>query len=253
VSSLVVALLSFVVIFGSALLGMFVRRFLPEHHLREDTRDTVKLGAGLIATLAALVLGLLVGSAKSSFDSVNAGITQAAVRVILMDKVLARYGPEAREAREQLRRGFAASIQEAWPDQKTGVSGLTAIERSNAIELLQEQLEGLRPASDLQRALYARLLELAYEMSQARWLVVEQQHVGLPAILLVVLVLWLAILYGTFGLFAPRNATVIVVLLVCALSASASLFLILELNRPLEGMIKASRAPMVNALQQLGR
>ena len=93
-SSLAVALLSFVVIFGCALLGMFVRRFLPDYYLREDTRDTVKLGAGLIATLAALVLGLLVGSAKSSFDSVNAGITQAAVRVILMDRTLARYGPE---------------------------------------------------------------------------------------------------------------------------------------------------------------
>src|ERR1700756_2837744 len=116
VNSLVVALLSFVVIFGSALLGMFVRRFLPEHHLRDDTRDTVKLGAGLIATLAALVLGLLVGSAKNSFDSVNAGITQPPVRVILMARPLARYGPEARDAREQLRRGFAASIEQAWPD-----------------------------------------------------------------------------------------------------------------------------------------
>src|SRR5215467_14567919 len=97
VSSLVIALLSFVVIFGSALFGMFVRRFLPEHHLHDDTRDTVKLGAGLIAALAP---GLLVGSAKSSFDSVNAGITQAAVRVILMDRTLARYGPEAHDARE---------------------------------------------------------------------------------------------------------------------------------------------------------
>jgi len=127
------------------------------------------------------------------------------------------------------------------------------MERSTAIETLQEMLEKLQPSTELQRSLHARLLELANDMAHARWLVVEQQRVGLPTALLVVLVLWLAILYGTFGLFAPRNATVIVVLLVCALSASASLFLILELNRPLEGMIKASRAPMVNALEQLGR
>src|SRR5262250_151136 len=146
VSSLAVALLSFVVIFGSALLGMFVRRFLPEHHLREDTRDTVKLGAG---------------------------ITQSAVRIILMDGTLARYGPEAGEAREQLRRGVAASIEEAWPDQKTGVSGLTAIERSNAVEALQERIETLRPASELQRSLHARLQELADEMAHTLWLVVE--------------------------------------------------------------------------------
>ena len=213
-SSLAVALLSFVVIFGSALLGMFVRRFLPEHHLREDTRDTVKLGAGLIATLAALVLGLLVGSAKSSFDSVNAGITQAAVRVILMDRTLARYGLEAQDAREQLRRGSPRRSRPRGPIRKPAFPASRPSSDPNAIETLQETIEKLRPASELQRSLHARLRELADDMAHARWLVVEQQRIGLPTILLVVLVLWLAILYGTFGLFAARNATVIVVLLV---------------------------------------
>ena len=252
-TALAVSSLSFVVIFGSALLGMLVRRFLPEHHLRDDSKDTVKLGAGLIATLAALVLGLLVGSAKSSYDAVNAAMTQAAARVILLDRTLARYGPEAKDAREELRRGFAASIEAAWPNEKTGVSGLTAIERSNAIETLQARLEALQPATEVQRSLHLRALEIANDMAHGRWLVVEQQQVGLPTVLLVVLVLWLSILYATFGLFAPRNATVIAVLLVCAFAAAASLFLILELNHPLQGTIKVSRAPMIKALEQLGQ
>ena len=252
-SASLVGLISFAVIFGSAMLGMLIRRCLPEHHLRDDSKDTVKLGAGLIATLAALVLGLLVGSAKSSFDSVNAGLTQNAARVILLDRVLARYGPEAREAREQLRRGVAASIELMWPDQKTGLSGLTAVERSRALEEFQEKLHALQPASDSQRSALARALDLTSEMVQARWLLIEERQVGLPVALLVVLVLWLAILYGSFGLFAPRNATVILVLFVCALSASAALFLIVEMNSPLDGIIKVSRGPMVKALEQIGR
>jgi hypothetical protein len=249
----IVALISFAVIFGSTMLGMVVRRLLPEHHLRDDSKDTVKLGAGLIATLAALVLGLLVGSAKSSFDAVNAGITQAAAKAIVLDRALARYGPEAKDAREQLRRSVAGVIEMIWPDQRTGVSGLTALERANGLETLQDKVQALQPASDSQRALLSRALDLTNDVGQARWLLIEQQHVGLPTALLVVLVLWLAILYASFGLFAPRNATVILVLFVCALSASASLFLILELNSPLEGTIKVSSAPMVKALELLGR
>ena len=252
-SAFLVGLISFAVIFGSTMLGMLIRRCLPEHHLRDDSKDTVKLGAGLIATLAALVLGLLVGSAKSSFDAVNAGLTQSASKIIVLDRVLAGYGPEAKDAREQLRRGVAASIEMVWPDQKTGLSGLTAVERSTALEALQDKLRALEPASDSQRAAQSRALDITNDMVEARWLLIEQQQVGLPVALLVVLVSWLAILYGSFGLFAPRNATVILVLFVCALSASAALFLIVEMNSPLDGIIKVSRGPMVKALEQIGR
>jgi len=94
-----VALIAFVCIFGGALLGLFLRTLLPEHHLRDDSRDALKLGAGLIATLVALVLGLLVSSAKSSFDAMNSGLTELGAKVILLDRILAQYGPETMEAR----------------------------------------------------------------------------------------------------------------------------------------------------------
>ena len=148
---------------------------------------------------------------------------------------------------------MAASIEMVWPDQKTGLFELTAVERSTALEEFQEKLRALQPSSDGQRSAQSRARDLTNDMLQARWLLIEQQQVGLPVALLVVLVLWLAILYGSFGLFAPRNATVILVLFVCALSASAALFLIVEMNSPLDGIIKVSRGPMVKALEQLGR
>jgi hypothetical protein len=114
-----------------------------------------------------------VGSAKSSFDAVNAGLTQNASKIIVLDRVLAGYGPEAREAREQLRRGVAASIEMVWPDQKTGLSALTAVERSTALEALQDKLRALQPANDNQRSAQSRALDLTSEMLQARWLLIE--------------------------------------------------------------------------------
>src|SRR6267154_5019 len=122
-SSLTIALISAACIFGGALLGLFLQGLLPEHHLRDASKDTVKVAAGTIATLSALVLGLLVGSAKNSFDSANAAITQSGAKIILLDRVLSVYGPESKPARDQLRQAVVAGIEMFWPGEKTEVSG----------------------------------------------------------------------------------------------------------------------------------
>ena len=250
-NSLTIALISVACIFGGALLGMFLRSRLPDHHLSNDSKDTVKLGAGMIATLSALILGLLVSSAKSSFDTMGSEITQGAARIILLDRVLANYGPETKAVREQLRRTVAAGIEAAWPEKKTGVSGLTAFERSSGMELVQAKLRELTPATDAQRQLLSQALQISNDLLQARWLVIEQTQNGLPMPFLVMLLFWLTMLHMSFGLFAPRNATVIFVLLVCALSVSGAIFLILEMNHPMTGFIRVSSAPMLKALEHL--
>src|SRR6516165_1391537 len=102
-SSLVTSLIVFAVVFGGALVGMALRRILPEHHLSQDTKDVVKLGMGLIGTIAALVLGLLIASAKSSYDTQKNGLAQMAANVLLLDRILAHYGPETKGCRDQLR------------------------------------------------------------------------------------------------------------------------------------------------------
>ena len=107
-NSLTIAFISAGCIFGGVLLGMLLRSRLPDHHLSSDSKDTVKLGAGMIATLSALILGLLVSSAKGTFDTMNAEITLGASKIVLLDRVLANYGPVSRDAREQLRRSVAA-------------------------------------------------------------------------------------------------------------------------------------------------
>ncbi len=252
-NSIIISLIVFACIFGGGLFGFYLRMVLPDHHLRDDSKDLVKLGAGLIATLAALVLGLLVSSAKTSFDEMNTGITQSGAKIILLDRLLANYGPETKAARELLRRTVAAGVEMIWPEHKTGMLGLTAFEGVSGMEAIQKNLRELTPATDAQRQLLSQALQASNDLLQYRWLLIEQEQASLPTVFLVVLVFWFATLFATFGLFAPPNATVIAVLLVCALSISGALFLILEMNHPLEGMIKVSGAPLYKALDQLGK
>ena len=240
--------------FGGALVGLLLSNLLPEHHLRDNSKDTVKVVAGMIATVAAMVLGLLVGSAKNSFDAMNTELTQSSTKVILLDRVLAAYGPETKDARERLRSGVATVITKIWPEEKTEeAAGLANLERSNQLELLQAKLRQLTPATDLQRQLLAQAQQISSDIAQSRWLVIEQAQSALPMPFLVVLLFWLTMLHMSFGLFAARNATVITVLLISALSVSGAIFIILEMSHPLQGMIKVSSAPMRKALEHLGQ
>ena len=251
-NALGIALVSAASTFAGALLGIALQRLLPGHHLSKETQDVVKLSAGTVATLTALVLGLLVSSAKSSFDTMNTGIVQGSARIIVLDRTLARYGQEAKPAREQLKRSIAAGIESVWPEQKTGVPALTALERANGLELVQDKLHELTPQNDAQRQILSQAQQITNDLSQARWLFIEEAQNELPLPLLVILVFWLALLFVSFGLFAPRNATALVVLFVGACTISAAIFLVVEMNHPLQGFVKVSNAPMLNALQHLG-
>ena len=251
-SSFDIALISAGCIFSGVLLGLYLQKLLPDHHLSQDSRDTVKLGAGMIATLSALILGLLVSSAKSTFDAMSAEITQGAAKIVYLDRLLADYGPETRAAREMLRHNTAAGIQMIWPEQKKkGAAELAAFEQGNGMELLQRKLHELVPATDTQRQYYQQAQQICGELRESRWLVIEQTQNALPTPFLVMVLFWLTMLHMSFGLFAPRNAMVLVVLLICALSVSGAIFLILEMNHPLSGLIKVSSAPMLKALEHL--
>ncbi len=252
-NSFVIGLISAGSIFVGGVLGMGLQRRLPGHHLSKEMQDLVKLSAGLIATLTALVLGLLVSSAKGSFDTINSGIVQGSAKYVLLDRALARYGAEAKPVREQLKRTLAAGIEMVWPSEPAAISGLTAFERANGMELVVEKLGDLTPKTDGQRQSLAQAQQIAGDLGQLRWLLIEQSQNRLPLPLLVILVFWLVLLFVSFGLFAPRNRMALIVLFVGACAISGAIFLVLELNRPLDGVVKASSAPLRNALQHLGQ
>src|SRR5215510_8631449 len=173
-NSLTIGLISAGSVFGGSLLGMGLRRLLPGHHLNKETQDVVKLSAGTIATLTALVLGLLVSSAKSAFDTMNAGVVQGSAKIIFLDRTLGRYGPESRAVREQLKRSIAAGIETVWPAEKTGVPALTAFERGNGMDPVQDKLRELVPQTDAQRQILAQAQQIVNDLSQSRWLLLEE-------------------------------------------------------------------------------
>lgn len=253
ISSQTIFLISAGCIFGGALLGLLLSRLLPEGHLRDNSKDTVKVVTGMIATLAALVLGLLISSANDLFDAVDTAITQSAAKIILLDRALANYGPETKSARDQLRSTVVTGMEMFWPEEKAKGSGLEGFERASGMEELQTKIRELAPTTDLQRQLRSEAEKLSGEMLEARWLLIAQAQHAIPITFLVVLLFWLTMLHISFGLLAPRNTTVITVLLISALSVSGAMFLILEMNRPLDGMIKVSSAPLHKALKHVGR
>jgi hypothetical protein len=244
------------VVFGcaltAALAAMRVARRLPEHHLASDSRELVKLGLGVIATLTALVLGLLVASAKGTYDAQDAAVKQLAADFGQLDRYLALYGPEAKESRELLRQIVAATSERLWPGDGRRSGDLTPGTSREAGDLFYTQLAELQPKTELQRAVKGRSLDLAAGLAQTRYRMYTQRDGSVPAPFLVVLALWLVALFAGYGLLAPRNPTAVAVLVVCALSVSAALFLILELGRPFDGVIRVSGGPLQEALPPVG-
>ena len=250
-SPMAIGWIVFALVFGSALLAMFVHSLLPAEHLSSDSKDVVKLGIALIATMSALVLSLLVASAKSAFDTRSNQLTEASADMIMLDRALARYGPETQEARALLERSVVVTLERFWPTQ--GKGSITLDPRTNPVEALYDKIEALTPQSDVQRSMQSQALTLAAAVGRTRLLLFEHLGASIPVPFLVVLVFWLCIIFASFGLFAPRNATVITVLCVCALSVAGAIFLILELDRSFEGLLQVSSAPLRAALAQLGR
>jgi hypothetical protein len=246
-------LIVFTCTFAAALLGMWLRTTLPEHQLDAESRDTVKVGIGLIATMTALVLGLITASAKSSFDTVDTGVKQAAIQLLTLDRVLASYGSETGEIRKGLQHMVGVRIDMIWPQGSSKPADLDPMRTGARVEGLADAVRGLKPRDDTQRVLRSRALDLAEALLQARWLVIAGSGASVPGPFLVVLLFWLSITFASFGLFAPRKTLVVTVLFVCALSVGSAVFLVLEMDGPFEGLLKVSPDPLRYAYDHLNR
>jgi hypothetical protein len=252
VSPLIVSCVIFGVVFVGSLLGMALHRWLPEEHIGESSKDIVKLVMGLIATMAALVLGLLIASAKTSYDTQSGELVHASAQIIQLDRLLSVYGPEARPARGQLRATMERVIDHVWPSDTGASPNLALAGSTTAPKDVFTAIASLDPQTNGQRFAQSKALEIATDLSQTRILLYEQSIGSLPWPFLVVLVFWLVILFLAFGLFAPRNATVFATLFVGSLSVAGAIFLILELDQPYAGLMRLSAAPLRAAVAQVG-
>lgn len=250
---MLVGTIVFACTFGGVLLGTLLRATLPEHYLSNESRDTVRLGAGLIATMTALVLGLVTASAKSSFDNVNTAVKQTAIDILTLDRVLARYGPETREIRGGMQHVVASRTDMIWPQGSSQPAQLDPLGSSAIVEGLADKIRALTPHDDSQRALQSHAQALFESLLRARWIMFGGGGTSVPLPFLVVLLFWLTITFASFGLYAPRNAMVMGVLFLCALSVGGAVFLIAEMDGPFDGLLKVSAEPIRYALAHINQ
>jgi hypothetical protein len=252
-SASLIAFIIFAFMVSGMALGSYLRLVLPDEHTQADSKDILVTAAGTMATLIALIVGLLVTSAKSTYDDTNSSITQGGARIITLDYYLSRYGSEAKEVRELLRQSVASGIKRIWPEEGAQGAELAKMEAADETADLYNKIRELSPQNDAQKYLQTQALQIAADMMQSRWMLIEQSQVNLPRVFLVVLTFWLTVLFVQFGLLAPNNRTALSALFICAISMAGAIFLILELNHPLEGRIKVSSAPMLKALSLIGK
>ena len=251
--ALLTALVVVVLIVVAAFAGSSLGRRLPSHHLSEASKDIVKFGAGTIATLAALVLGLLVASAKSSYDAKVAETEQSAAKVILLDQLLRQYGPDAKPAREILRNTLIARYNMTWVHSQSVevAEGKTAGRPAMGADAIRAAIFALVPVNDAQRSLQTRALQAVDDFTQMRWLFIAQSTEGMSIPLLIVLVIWFMTVSFSTALYAPRNGTIAAVAVLSAISVGAAIFLIAEMYTPFSGMLRIPDAPMRAALHYL--
>jgi hypothetical protein len=245
-------LVTFACVFGGALVGLVLRAIVPERHLPEEAKDVIKLGLGLITTMNALVLGLLISTAKSSYDAKRVKIEQMATDSIFADRSLALYGSEAKDARSALHDFVVNMIQHIEYAQNARSDSRPSEVKTGATDFYQRVRE-LSPKNDEQRALKSEVLRISLDVAEIRAAAFATRGSSIPVSFLVALIFWLAILFTGFGFFAPPNPTVLTALLICAFTVSAAVFMIVEMDEPLTGFMRISSEPLMNAKSVLGK
>jgi hypothetical protein len=247
---LVTAIL-FACLAGAALLGRRLRRYLPADHLSADSKDAVKLAMGLVATMTALVLGLLISSAKGAYDTKRSEVIQMAAKVAFLDRVLALYGPEATQARGELHGAVSDAVRRMWPEERSEPAQLAPNEQ--VADAFYVTVQRLSPRDDAQRTLKTQAATLMVDLAQLRSLLVAQSIPSISKPMLIILVSWLVIIFLGFSLVAPPNTTTTLALVASAFSVACAIFLILELDHPFGGLIRIPSEPMLKTLNTLAK
>jgi hypothetical protein len=238
-SSTFAFLASLVSILIGAAAGMVLKRSLPENLLEAGSKEAIRLGAGFLATIAALVIGLMIASAKNTFDTQSTNIRQLGTNAVLVDQMLTKYGPEAAPARTLLREAIPTATARIWQENITGKIGSTFVV-SGTGERFYDAIEGLKPGNAEQTSLKSRIIQIATDMGRTRLLVFTQNDNAIPVPFFIVLVSWLAVIFASFSLFAEPGPIVIASMLAFALSVSSALFLIVDLGHPFDGLMQIS-------------
>jgi Protein of unknown function (DUF4239) len=243
-------LVSFASLIAGIALGMAVRARLPGHRLSQETKEVVRLGAGLLATLAAVVISLMIASAKSSYDTQDAHFRQLAAYLVETDQLLAQYGPQGAEVRKLMRQSVPAAIDRIWRE-KAAASQDTAFTANSLAEQLRTAIDALAPQNDAQHALKLRIMQATDELARVRLLMYADADKPILTPFFLILIFWLTVIFASYGLSVEPGAVAAVALLVFALSVSSALFLVADLSQPFAGLMQIPKEQLRHTLAPL--
>jgi hypothetical protein len=252
-SSIPIGVIIVAILFGSAMLAAMAGRILPENHLTSETKSVVSVSMAVVGTLGALVLGLLISTAHTSFATKQQQVTQISADLIRLDRLLRRYGPEVQDARTLLRDYTAAKLQDLFPESSGQRTDLKDVSTLSMLEELENKILALTPANQTQRWLQSHSLQLAVAVEGTRWDLVAESQSKSPFSLMVLLLFWFAILFASFGLFAPRNMTAVTAILLCSIAIAGAIRMTTELQTPFQGLIRVSSSPLARALEAMSQ
>ncbi|MCX7306525.1 MAG: hypothetical protein NTZ72_00635 [Afipia sp.] len=225
-------------VFGSAMLGMRISRRLPEHHLSAEAKATVSVSIAVVGTMTALVIGFLISNASTAFTARNATVSLLSSNIGQLDALLRRYGPETEPIREELRRFTAMKFEDLFVDDPEGKHKVENPATDKVFDGVEDRIVTLKLADDRQKWLSGEALRVAARIREARSLIVQQNVHYLPLPFVVVVVLWLIVVYGSFGLCAPRSATTVVALFLSVFAVAMAFKLLLDLDNPFDRGIR---------------
>jgi hypothetical protein len=247
--SSVVSFVVFVLVWTGALFGMRLRRTVPLDHLSTDAKDTIRLAVGLLVTMTSLVLGMLVSSAKTYFDSQRNVVAQMSSQIILLDNLLQTFGPDSKPLRIELRSDLEHAIDRIWPKEGPKLSRLKPGDYDKKVNA---QIELLVPRNATEDSAKAQIVTNIQQLRQTYWLMfLNSEQTTVSLLLLAVVTAWLVTIFISFGMFAPPNSTVMVTLLICAMAVSAAIFIIMEMYSPFNGIMRISPVAVRDALIQM--
>ncbi|MEP9349820.1 hypothetical protein [Xanthobacter sp. KR7-225] len=247
-SSVLIAVIVLLSLSGGALLGMRMARGLADHHLAKETQDAVKLGVGMVVAVASLILGLMTASVKGNFDATARDVQHFSAYMLTLDEALREYGAGAAPARAALETFSRQLLAVTWGASDAGVRDPWA--QVQFLDVIRA-VRALAPANHLQQELQAEALDRCRNLSLLRGTVIEESVTTVPPLFIGVLIVWLTLIFMSFGLFAPVNRVSIGALLLCAVCLGGAIFLILEMSSPFDGLIYVSPAAMEHALAQM--
>src|SRR5437667_8415932 len=219
-----IALALFLGLVGVTLAGARVRRVLTAEQLSDESRDAMKLALGLVATMTAILLGLLISSAKTAFDTTRSEVMQMAAKVALLHRVLVLYGPETADARRALRDAIAEGVRRTWPADQSGAVRLEPNQKMG--DAVYEAISHLRPQDEAQRGLKTEAASLMVQLAELRALVQAQAVSSVSKPLLIALILWLVVIFFGFSLLAPSTATTTFALIAGVFSVACAVVII---------------------------